>query len=281
MAQTYFQQVQAAVAHIQQNITEQPTIGLVLGSGLGSLADQIEDKIVLPYETIPYFPQSTVVGHAGNLVVGKLEGKTVIALQGRVHFYEGISMQTATFAIRVMQLLGVKQLIVTNAAGGINTTFEPGTLMLITDHINLMGTSPLIGENIAEFGTRFPDMTYAYAPALRAVAKTVATKLAIPVREGVYVGFTGPAYETPAEVRFARIIGGDAAGMSTVPEVIVANHANMQVVGISCITNMAAGVIDAALDHSEVMEVANRVHNQFVQLVRGLIAQMPTNYEVN
>lgn len=271
---TYYQQVQAAVAYIQTKLETTPTIGLVLGSGLGSLADQIEDKIVLPYETIPYFPQSSVVGHAGNLVIGQLEGKTVIALQGRVHFYEGISMQTATFSIRVMQLLGVKQLIVTNAAGGVNTTFDPGTLMIIADHINLMGTSPLIGENIAEFGTRFPDMTYAYTPKLRELAKTVASELAIPVREGVYVGFTGPAYETPAEVRYARIIGGDAAGMSTVPEVIVASHAQMEVVGISCITNMAAGVVDQPLDHSEVMDVATRVHDQFVQLVKGLIAQM-------
>ncbi|MGL4623381.1 MAG: purine-nucleoside phosphorylase [Culicoidibacterales bacterium] len=274
MTKTYYEQVQAAVAYIQTQVTTTPTIGLVLGSGLGSLADQIEDKIVLPYETIPYFPQSSVVGHAGNLVIGQLEGKTVIALQGRVHFYEGISMQTATFSIRVMQLLGVKQLIVTNAAGGVNTTFEPGTLMIIEDHINLMGTSPLIGENIAEFGTRFPDMTYAYTPKLRELAKTVAAKLAVPVREGVYVGFTGPAYETPAEVRYARIIGGDAAGMSTVPEVIVASHAQMEVVGISCITNMAAGVMNQPLDHSEVMDVANRVHHQFVQLVKGLIAQM-------
>lgn len=271
---TYYEQVQAAVAYIQTKLETTPTIGLVLGSGLGSLADQLENKIVLPYETIPYFPQSSVVGHAGNLVIGQLEGKTVIALQGRVHFYEGISMQTATFSIRVMQLLGVKQLIVTNAAGGVNTTFEPGTLMIIADHINLMGTSPLIGENIAEFGTRFPDMTYAYTPKLRELAKTVARELAVPVREGVYVGFTGPAYETPAEVRYARIIGGDAAGMSTVPEVIVASHAQMEVVGISCITNMAAGVVDQPLDHSEVMEVATRVHDQFVQLVKGLIAQM-------
>lgn len=271
---TYYEQIQAAVAYIQTKVVTTPTIGLVLGSGLGSLAEQIENKLVLPYETIPYFPQSSVVGHAGNLVIGQLEGKTVIALQGRVHFYEGISMQTVTFSIRVMQLLGVQQLIVTNAAGGINTTFEPGTLMIIDDHINLMGTSPLIGENISEFGTRFPDMTYAYTPRLRELAQTVAQGLEIPVRTGVYVGFTGPAYETPAEVRYARIIGGDAAGMSTVPEVIVASHAEMEVVGISCITNMAAGVMNQPLDHSEVMDVANRVHNQFVQLVKGIIAEM-------
>lgn len=268
---TYFEQVQAAANFIQTHMSAQPEIGLVLGSGLGSLADQVEDKIVLPYSSIPNFPQSSVVGHAGNLVLGTLEGKQVLALQGRVHFYEGISMQTATFAVRVMQLLGVKQLIVTNAAGGINTTFEPGTLMLINDHINLMGTSPLIGENIEAFGTRFPDMTHAYTPALQEIAKATAAELNIPIREGVYVGFSGPAYETPAEVRYARIIGGDAAGMSTVPEVIVASHARMQVIGISCITNMAAGVTNEALDHSEVMDVANRVHSQFVTLIKGIV----------
>lgn len=271
---TYFEQVQAAAEYIASKMKVKPTIGLVLGSGLGSLADQIEEKIVLPYDTIPFFPKSTVVGHAGNLVCGFLEGKPVVALQGRVHFYEGFSMQTVTFSIRVMQMLGVSQLIVTNAAGGVNTTFNPGTLMLINDHINFMGTSPLIGENIAEFGTRFPDMTYAYTPELRAIAKEVAADLAIPIREGVYIGFSGPAYETPAEVKFARIMGGDAVGMSTVPEVIVASHAQMKVIGISCITNMAAGVTKESLDHSEVMEVANRVHEQFVQLVRGIIAKI-------
>lgn len=271
---TYFEQVQAAAEYIASKMKVKPTIGLVLGSGLGSLADQIEEKIVLPYDTIPFFPKSTVVGHAGNLVCGFLEGKPVVALQGRVHFYEGFSMQTVTFSIRVMQMLGVSQLIVTNAAGGVNTTFNPGTLMLINDHINFMGTSPLIGENIAEFGTRFPDMTYAYTPELRAIAKEVASDLAIPIREGVYIGFSGPAYETPAEVKFARIMGGDAVGMSTVPEVIVASHAQMKVIGISCITNMAAGVTKESLDHSEVMEVANRVHEQFVQLVRGIIAKI-------
>lgn len=271
---TYFGQVQAAAEYIASKMKVKPTIGLVLGSGLGSLADQIEEKIVLPYDTIPFFPKSTVVGHAGNLVCGFLEGKPVVALQGRVHFYEGFSMQTVTFSIRVMQMLGVSQLIVTNAAGGVNTTFNPGTLMLINDHINFMGTSPLIGENIAEFGTRFPDMTYAYTPELRAIAKEVAADLAIPIREGVYIGFSGPAYETPAEVKFARIMGGDAVGMSTVPEVIVASHAQMKVIGISCITNMAAGVTKESLDHSEVMEVANRVHEQFVQLVRGIIAKI-------
>lgn len=271
---TYFEQVQAAAEYIASKMKVKPTIGLVLGSGLGSLADQIEEKIVLPYDTIPFFPKSTVVGHAGNLVCGFLEGKPVVVLQGRVHFYEGFSMQTVTFSIRVMQMLGVSQLIVTNAAGGVNTTFNPGTLMLINDHINFMGTSPLIGENIAEFGTRFPDMTYAYTPELRAIAKEVAADLAIPIREGVYIGFSGPAYETPAEVKFARIMGGDAVGMSTVPEVIVASHAQMKVIGISCITNMAAGVTKESLDHSEVMEVANRVHEQFVQLVRGIIAKI-------
>lgn len=271
----YLTKIKEAVAYIESKTDYKPEIGLILGSGLGSLADQVEDAVVLPYGEIPNFPQSNVVGHAGNLVIGKLEGKVVIALQGRMHFYEGESMQTITIPTRIMQLMGVKKLIVTNACGGINIdTLTPGDLMLISDHINLMGTSPLIGENIEELGTRFPDMSEPYSKELRAIAKEVGSSLGLTLKEGVYAGWMGPAYETPAEIRYIRAIGADAVGMSTVPEVIVANHAEMQVLGISCITNMACGILDQKLGHHEVMEVANRVHKDFVALVRNVINKM-------
>ncbi|TLG71803.1 purine-nucleoside phosphorylase [Culicoidibacter larvae] len=271
----YLTKIKEAVAYIESKTDYKPEIGLILGSGLGSLADQVEDAVVLPYGEIPNFPQSNVVGHAGNLVIGKLEGKVVIALQGRMHFYEGESMQTITIPTRIMQLMGVKKLIVTNACGGINIdTLTPGDLMLISDHINLMGTSPLIGENIEELGTRFPDMSEPYSKELRAIAREAGSSLGLTLKEGVYAGWMGPAYETPAEIRYIRTIGADAVGMSTVPEVIVANHAQMQVLGISCITNMACGILDQKLGHHEVMEVANRVHKDFVALVRNVINKM-------
>lgn len=266
--------MQKTIDYLKEKITIKPELGLILGSGLGFLAEQITDPIYIPYNEIPNFPVSTVEGHKGRLVVGTLSGKAVIAMQGRFHYYEGYSMDQVTFPIRVMQLLGVKQLLLTNAAGGVNTNFNPGTIMIIKDHINLMGTNPLMGKNKEEFGVRFPDMTYAYKPDLRSLAKDTAKELNIEVEEGIYAGVTGPSYETPAEIRYLRVIGADAVGMSTVPETIVANHGNMDVLGISCITNMAAGVLDKKLDHEEVMKTAENVQHDFSKLVLKIISNI-------
>ncbi|MDD3151129.1 MAG: purine-nucleoside phosphorylase [Candidatus Gastranaerophilales bacterium] len=221
----------------------QPEIGLILGSGLGDIANEIKGTIV-PYSKIPEFETSTVEGHAGQLVLGEFCNKKVIAMQGRYHFYEGHSLQTVTYPVKIMKKLGVKTLIVTNAAGGVNKDFYPGDLMIITDHINLLGSNPLIGENDKSLGERFPDMSNAYDKNLISLAEKIAKKLKIKTQKGVYAGLTGPSYETPAEIRMLRILGADAVGMSTVPEVIVANHMKMNVLGISCITNMAAGILD-------------------------------------
>ncbi|MCP8616768.1 purine-nucleoside phosphorylase [Salirhabdus salicampi] len=261
-------------------ITEQingkvPVIGLILGSGLGVLADEIEDATVIPYDEIPHFPQSTVAGHKGQLVVGTLEGKQVIAMQGRFHFYEGYGMDQVTFPIRVMKELGVKQLLVTNAAGGINEDFNPGDLMLIRDHINFTGTNPLIGPNDDHFGPRFPDMSQAYSRHLLEHARQSANKLGLPVQEGVYIGVSGPTYETGAEVNMLRTLGGDAVGMSTVPEVIVARHAGLAVLGISCISNMAAGILDQPLSHDEVIETTDKVRQHFLDFVKEILRTLP------
>ncbi|MGL5963446.1 MAG: purine-nucleoside phosphorylase [Fusobacteriaceae bacterium] len=272
--ENYLEKLKEAVKYIESRTDYKPEIGLILGSGLGSLADEIEEAVVIPYSEIPNFPVSNVSGHAGNLVIGKLEGKIVFALQGRVHYYEGHSMKYITFPVRVMKLLGIEKLVVTNACGGANETYIPGTLMVIKDHINLMGDTPLKGVNYEEFGTRFPDMSYTYDREYRKMALEIGKELNTPVTEGIYAAFIGPAYETPAEVKFARIIGADAVGMSTVPEATVANHAGMRTLGISCITNMAAGVLDQKLDHSEVVETANRVHKDFVKLIRTALTKM-------
>lgn len=245
--------------------------GLILGSGLGELADEIEDAVIIPYQEIPHFPISTVVGHAGQLVYGILSGKKVLAMQGRFHFYEGHSMQTVTYPVRVMAAMGAHSLVVTNACGGVNTSFVPGDLMLITDQINYMGTNPLIGENEEEMGPRFPDMSQAYYLDYRNKAQEVAEKHGLHLKEGVYMGFSGPTYETPAEVRMARIVGADAVGMSTVPEVIVAVHSGLKVLGISCITNLAAGM-QATLNHEEVVETTERVKAEFKSLVKETLA---------
>ncbi|MGM0746728.1 MAG: purine nucleoside phosphorylase I, inosine and guanosine-specific [Bacillota bacterium] len=267
------QKIEQAAAFIKQHAPQSPKIGLILGSGLGILADEIEGAIKLKYEDIPDFPVSTVEGHAGQLVFGTLEGVSVVAMQGRFHFYEGYSMDKVTFPVRVMKELGVEALIVTNAAGGINTAFRAGDLMIITDHINYMGTNPLIGPNEADFGVRFPDMSSAYDKDLSQLAEKMAQELQIPVQKGVYTAVTGPSYETPAEVRFLRTIGSDAVGMSTVPEVIVAKHAGLRVLGISCISNAAAGILDQPLSHDEVMEVTEKVKAGFLQLVKAVIAK--------
>ncbi|EJL41005.1 purine nucleoside phosphorylase [Brevibacillus agri] len=266
--------LQEAVAFIEPKLAEKPTIGLVLGSGLGVLADEIENPVVIPYHEIPGFTVSTVVGHKGQLVIGKLQGKQVVAMQGRFHFYEGHGLDAVVFPIRVMKLLGVETIIVTNAAGGINEGYDPGDLMLISDHINMTFRNPLIGPNDDELGARFPDMSEAYSKELRQLAHQVASEQGIKLREGVYVGLLGPSYETPAEIRMLRLLGGDAVGMSTVPEVIVARHMKVKVLGISCISNMAAGILEQPLSHDEVMETTEKVKTQFLALVNGIVAKL-------
>lgn len=249
-------------------------VAVVLGSGLGDFATGMADSFGLSYAEIPHWPAANVIGHAGRLVGGLVRARRVIALSGRAHFYEGHPMSTVTFAMRVMGRLGVPRVILTNAAGGINTALSSGALMLIDDHINLMGTNPLVGPNDERFGSRFPDMSQVYSGRLRALAEGAAAEAGVPVTHGVYVGVHGPSYETPAEIRAFRALGADAVGMSTVPEAIVARHMGLEVLGISCITNAAAGVLDRPLDHAEVMETARRVKGQFVALLEGIIGRL-------
>jgi len=251
-----------------------PEIGLILGSGLGVLGDEIENAIRIPYQDIPHFPVSTVEGHKGQLVIGYISGKQVVAMQGRFHYYEGYSLQEVTFPVRVMNKLGVKNIVVTNAAGGVNTSFKAGDLMLIKDQINLMYDNPLMGRNEQEFGVRFPDMSEAYSKKLIEKTKGIAKDLGIDIKEGVYTGLPGPTYETPAEVKMVRTLGGDAVGMSTVPEVIAARHSSMNVLGISCITNMASGILPQPLSHEEVIETTNQVQSVFLELVRAIIKEI-------
>ncbi|RAL26521.1 purine-nucleoside phosphorylase [Thermoflavimicrobium daqui] len=267
-------QIKEAAKAIESKSKVTPRVGLILGSGLGVLAEEIQEPVKIPYEEIPHFPVSTVEGHVGQLVLGKLEGQSVVVMQGRFHLYEGHELSSVTFPIRVMKELGVETILVTNAAGGVNESFEPGDLMIIRDHINLMFRNPLIGPNDPELGPRFPDMSQAYDPKLRELAKQVAVQQGISIQEGVYAGFLGPTYETPAEIRMVRKIGGDAVGMSTVPEVIVARHAGIRVLGISCISNMAAGILPQPLSHEEVMETAEQVKEKFIGLVRGILKSL-------
>ncbi|MED3563211.1 purine-nucleoside phosphorylase [Bacillus xiapuensis] len=269
-----FEKIQNAAEFLKGKYSKTPKIGLILGSGLGVLADEIVDSVKIPYSEIPNFPISTVEGHAGQLVFGSLSGAEVVAMQGRFHYYEGYSMDKVTFPVRVMKALGVEMLIVTNAAGGVNESFTPGDLMIITDHINFMGTNPLIGPNDSNLGVRFPDMSEAYTKELRGIAKEIAGNLNIAIKEGVYVGFTGPVYETPAEIRMARVLGGDAVGMSTVPEVIVARHGGLKVLGISCITNMAAGILDQPLSHDEVIETTEKVKSNFLLYIKEIVKRI-------
>jgi purine-nucleoside phosphorylase len=251
-----------------------PDVAIVLGSGLGDFAAALGEPAAIGYGDIPNWPASTVVGHAGKLVVGTLAGKRVAALSGRVHFYEGHDLRTVTFATRVVGALGVKTLILTNAAGGINLTFTPGTLMLMDDHINLMGSNPLVGANDERFGPRFPDMSEVYSRRLRQLAGDAARAQGLTLAHGVYAALHGPSYETPAEIRYLRTIGADAVGMSTAPEAIVARHMGLDVLGISCITNMAAGVLPQPLVHDEVMEVARRVRTEFCTLLEGIVERI-------
>ena len=249
-------------------------IGVILGSGLGDYAEALEDAVKLPYSEIPGFPRSTVAGHAGMWCCGTLHGKRVVMMQGRFHYYEGYGMKDVTLPVRVMQKIGVKTLIVTNAAGGVNLGYHPGELMVIGDMFSMTAQNPLIGPNLDAFGPRFPDMSCAFDKELRALAHECANEQGFALREGVYAQMAGPTYETPAEIRMLRTLGADAVGMSTVPEVIVARHGGMRVLGISCITNMAAGILDQPLNHAEVTETANRVKGQFRNLLDRIIEKM-------
>ena len=260
-----------AVSFIRSRSAIAPATGIILGSGLGNVVEAIDAEASIPYSEIPGAKASTVVGHQGRMILGHAGKVPVVVMQGRVHFYEGYEMEGVLFLSRVVGRLGIKQLIVTNAAGGINTSFKPGDLMLISDHINLMGVNPLRGPNVEELGVRFPDMSEVYPESLRNLAKDVAKRLGIATREGVYLALSGPTYETPAEIRAFRTLGADAVGMSTVPEVIAMSHMNIPVLGISCITNMAAGILKQKLSHQEVMETTARVQKEFTSLVLGVI----------
>lgn len=262
------------ISYLKSKNVIKPEIGIILGSGLGILAQEICEPVRIPYSEIPYFPQSTVVGHNGQFIFGYLEGKPVICMDGRFHYYEGYDLKQVTLPIRVMKKLGVSNLLVTNAAGGVNENFTAGDLMIIKDHINLMGENPLRGKNNEEFGLRFPDMSEAYDTGLRKIVFQAADELKINLQDGIYVAVSGPSYETPAEIRYVRTIGADAIGMSTVPEVIVANHCGIKVLGISCITNMAAGISKGKLNHNEVMETANIVREKFVNLIKRTIVKL-------
>jgi len=269
------ERLNAAVAAIRPRLDgRRPEVAIVLGSGLGAVADAVTATVTVPYEQIPHFPRSTVEGHSGRIVAGELGGVAVIVMQGRVHFYEGHPLETVVFATRVMSRLGVKQLILTNAAGGINTGFAQGALMIIDDHINFLGSNPLVGPNDERFGHRFPDMSEVYSRRLRAIADEAAREKGVAVSHGIYIAVHGPSYETPAEIRAFRTIGADAVGMSTVPEAIAARHMGVEVLGISCITNMAAGVLPQPLDHNEVMETARRVRGSFISLLEGIIERL-------
>jgi purine-nucleoside phosphorylase len=263
--------IRETVALIRARCRQQPALGLILGSGLGAYADSFRDSIVIRFGDLPHFPSSTVSGHSGNLIIGSIEGVHAVALQGRAHLYEGYSMAEVAFPARVLGSLGIRRLIVTNAAGGINTAFEPGDLMLITDHINLMGTNPLVGLNWDELGPRFPDMSEAYDEAMRGIALEIARRKKITLRQGIYIGVRGPSYETPAEIRMCRTLGADAIGMSTIPEVIVANHMGVRVLGISCITNMAAGILPQKLTHEGALDTAEKASGKLQSLLQGII----------
>jgi purine-nucleoside phosphorylase len=266
--------VAAAAEFLRGRGVDGGDVAVVLGSGLGAFADRLEQAERLPYAGIPYWPASAVVGHAGVLVAGRLGGRRVLALSGRVHLYEGHPLDDVTFAVRVVGALGVPRVILTNAAGGINTSFATGALMVIDDHINFMGRNPLVGPEDPRLGPRFPDMTYVYSRELRRLAAAAAAARGLAIEHGVYIAVLGPSYETPAEIRAFRSLGADAVGMSTVPEAIVARHMGLEVLGVSCISNPAAGVVDRPLVHAEVMEVAARVRADFIALLEGVIERL-------
>lgn len=272
--ETEFARATRAAGYVRSKTKLRPRIGLVLGSGLGAFADEFESATRIPYRAIPHFPLSTAVGHAGCLVVGRVEGLPVAAMQGRVHFYEGYSMKEVVFPMRVFARLGIRAVILTNAAGGINTSYQQGCLVVIRDHINLHGSNPLVGPNDERFGPRFFDMTTAYAKPYRDFALQEGRRLGLNIHDGIYAILNGPSYETPAEIRAMRTLGADLAGMSTVPEVIAARHMGIQVLGISCVTNMAAGILDQPIHHQEVLETGERVKTQFVALLRAVLPRI-------
>ena len=269
----YFDRVEEAAAVIRGRAPA-PDVAIVLGSGLGDFANALKEPVSMPYGDLPHWPVSKIIGHEGRLVIGTLAGRRVAALSGRVHYYEGHDLRTVTFATRVIGRLGVKSLILTNAAGGINVKLTPGMLMIIDDHINLLGSNPLVGPNDDRLGVRFPDMTEVYSKRLRTLASATAAEQGLAIGHGVYVAVHGPSYETPAEIRFLRTIGADAVGMSTVPEALVARHMGIEVLGVSCITNAAAGVLPQPLNHDEVMDVARRVRGAFARLLEGVIGKL-------
>ena len=273
-AYTYAQYAESAEALRAKLGSFTPKVLLILGSGLGSLGDEVEDAIVVPYEEVPHMKYSTAPGHKGQFVFGRLGGQDVAVMQGRLHTYEGWDFDDVSYPVRVLRLLGAETLLVTNAAGAVNDAFDVGDIMLITDHINFLGRNPLMGPNESDFGVRFCDMSYAYAPYLRQIALDAAEELGQHLEQGVYVATTGPSYETPAEIRMFRIWGASAVGMSTVPEVIVANHCGIDVMGISCITNMAAGVLDQKLSEEEVLETGARVGAEFQALMTRIVEKL-------
>lgn len=274
-----FDLAESAARFVLSQTSLRPRIGLVLGSGLGAFADELSEATLIPYARIPSFPRSTAVGHAGNMVVGKADGVPVAVLQGRVHLYEGYSAQEVVFPTRVLRRMGARALILTNAAGGINLEYKQGALVVVTDHINLQGQNPLVGPNDNRFGERFPDVTQAYHKPYREMALEEGRRLGQHLYQGVYAALLGPSYETPAEIRYLRAIGADLVGLSTVPEVIAARHLGMKVLAISCVTNMAAGVLDRPIHHTEVLEVGERVKRDFVALLRAVLPRVLADIE--
>jgi purine-nucleoside phosphorylase len=266
-----YERAEHATRIIRTRVSIEPRIAVVLGSGLGGFADDFEEAVSIPYEEIPGFKQSTAQGHAGRLVVGKVDTVPLLAMQGRVHYYEGYTLEEVTFPIRTFKVLGIKTVILTNAAGGINVQLQQGALMVLSDHLNLMGTNPLRGPNDERFGLRFPDMSTVYSPELQELVVEEARAIGVEVRRGIYGALSGPSYETPAEILMLRNLGADAVGMSTVPEAIVARHMGLEVLGISCITNMAAGLSDEPIDHEEVMATGDRVRGTFTELLRRVV----------
>src|SRR2546425_2025673 len=269
-----YERAEKAARLIRARTDADVSVAIVLGSGLGAFADELTDSTSIRYDEIPSFARATVEGHAGRLVIGKTNKVTVAAMQGRFHFYEGYSLEEVTFPIRVLKLLGVKTLVLTNAAGALNVEFVPGSLMVISDHINLLGANPLTGPNDDRFGPRFPDLTSVYAPELQDMVIDEARSIGLEMRRGIYAALSGPSYETPAEIHMVRTLGADAVGMSTVPEAIVARHMDMRVIGISCITNLAAGVSNRPIDHKQVMAIGDRVRGEFTELLRRLVKRL-------
>ena len=268
--------IEKARKYIEDHTGVRPTIGVVLGSGLGAFAAELENRVDLPYSELPGWPGSTAVGHAGKLILGNVRDLDIAVMAGRVHLYEGYSPAQVTFGVRVLGTLGVRSMVFTNAAGGVNRSLSRGSLVLISDHINLQGCNPLVGPNDDSLGPRFPDMSAAYCPEHRVTAKQVAAELGMPITEGVYAAVLGPSYETPAEIRFLATIGADVVGMSTVPEVIVANHMGMKVLGLSCVTNMAAGILPQKIDHQEVLETGAMVRDVLVRFLKALLPRLET-----